>query len=148
MKRRDALLLLAALPATLAAQPSPVTVHVFKNADCGCCGEWVKHLEKAGFRVKVTNVTDTAPVRARVGMPERYGSCHTATIEGYVLEGHVPASDVRRLIQTRPAAVGLAVPGMPVGSPGMEVGDRVDRYDVLLVQRTGDAKVFSRYPNR
>jgi hypothetical protein len=148
MKRRDALLLLATLPATLAAQSTPVGVHVFKNADCGCCGEWVKHLEKAGFRVKVTNVTDTTPVRARVGMPERYGSCHTATVEGYVLEGHVPASDVRRLIETRPAAVGLAVPGMPVGSPGMEVGDRVDRYDVLLVQRTGDAKVFARYPDR
>src|SRR5688572_22313557 len=146
MKRRDALLLLATLPATLAAQPAPVGVYVFKNADCGCCGEWVKHLEKAGFRVKVTNVTDTAPVRARLGMPERYGSCHTATVEGYVLEGHVHASDVRRLIETRPAAVGLAVPGMPVGSPGMEVGNRVDRYDVLLVQRTGDAKVFSRYP--
>ena len=148
MKRRDALVLLALLPATVSAQPSPIAVNVFKNADCGCCGEWVKHLETAGFRVKVTNVTDTAPVRSRLGMPERYGSCHTATVEGYVLEGHVPATDVHRLLKTRPKALGLAVPGMPVGSPGMEVGDRVDRYEVLLVPRIGAASVFARYPNR
>ena len=148
MNRREALLLLAMLPATVSARAVPIAVHVFKNADCGCCGEWVKHLETAGFRVKVTNVTDTAAVRSRLGMPDRYGSCHTATVEGYVLEGHVPATDVRRLIATRPAALGLAVPGMPVGSPGMEVGDRVDRYDVLLVPRIGDASVFARYPNR
>jgi hypothetical protein len=148
MNRREALVLLALLPATASAQRGPIAIHVFKNADCGCCGEWVKHLETAGFRVKVTNVTDTAAVRSRLGMPDRYGSCHTATVEGYVLEGHVPATDVRRLIATRPAALGLAVPGMPVGSPGMEVGDRVDRYDVLLVPRIGDASVFARYPNR
>ncbi len=148
MKRRDALVLLVLLPATVSAKQSPIAVQVFKTADCGCCGEWVKHLEAAGFRVKVTNVTDTAPVRSRLGMPDRYGSCHTATVEGYVLEGHVPAADVRRLIETRPAAIGLAVPGMPVGSPGMEVGDRLDRYDVLLVPRTGEARVFARYPNR
>ena len=147
MKRRQLLGLLAALPATLTAA-APTTIQVFKNPDCGCCSEWVKHLQAAGFSVKVTNVSDTAAVRARLGMPDRYGSCHTATVQGYVLEGHVPAKDVRRLIDSRPAAVGLAVPGMPIGSPGMEVGDRVDRYDVLLVPRIGEATVFSRYPDR
>jgi len=146
MNRRGVLTLLAILPMTAVARNGTPAVHVFKNADCGCCAGWVKHLQSAGFGVKVTNVSDTAPVRARLGMPDRYASCHTATIDGYVLEGHVPASEVRRLIATRPAAIGLAVPGMPVGSPGMEIGDRVDRYEVLLVPRIGNATPFARYP--
>lgn len=150
MKRRKFLACLALMPVApaMAAGPASPPVHVFKNPDCGCCGGWAKHLESAGFAVKVTDVNDTAPVRKRFGMPERYGSCHTATVDGYVIEGHVPAADVRRLLQSRPAAIGLAVPGMPVGSPGMEVGDRVDAYDVLLVDRSGSSVVFSRYASK
>jgi hypothetical protein len=146
MKRRT---VLAAAPLALLpfarAQGAP-SIHVFKNPDCGCCNEWVGHLRREGFAVRVTEVADTAPVRRRLSMPERFGSCHTATVDGYVLEGHVPAADVRRLLTQRPKGVGLAVPGMPVGSPGMEVGDRTDPYEVLLVAPDGNASVFARYP--
>ena len=150
MNRRSVIRLLAALPTLIAgsAVAAGPSVHVFKNPDCGCCSLWVKHLEAAGFGVNVTNVTDTAAMRQRFGMPEKYGGCHTATVEGYVIEGHVPAPDIRRLLAERPAAIGLSVPGMPVGSPGMEVGNRVDAYDVLIVNHAGGATVFSRYPAR
>ena len=148
MKRRDlvfglaVLALVGALPA-LAAAP---TILVYKNPSCGCCGNWVKHLEAEGFTVAVKEVDDTSVVRKRLGLPEEFGACHTATMAGYVLEGHVPADEVKRLLAARPAAIGLAVPGMPVGSPGMEVGNRVDPYDVLLVDRAGRASVFAHYP--
>ena len=150
MKRREMFSALAAatlLPAAW-AKPAPTAVQVFKDPNCGCCGAWVQHLEKAGFRVQVTEVNDTAAARQRLGMPARYGGCHTATVAGYVLEGHVPAAEIRQLLATRPQALGLAVPGMPVGSPGMEMGPRVDPYDVLLVDRQGGAKVFARYPKK
>lgn len=146
MKRRSLLGALAALPlaGSLPAW-SATPIHVFKNPSCGCCLAWIDHLKAAGFAVKVTDTDDTISVRQRLGMPDRFGSCHTATIEGYVLEGHVPASDVKRMLSQRPKALGLAVPGMPVGSPGMEYGDRKDPYDVFLVERNGSATVFASY---
>lgn len=121
-------------------------VHVFKSPYCECCGAWVEHLKAAGFSVKVTEVDDTTAARKRLGMPDMYGSCHTAAVGGYVLEGHVPAEDVKRLLTARPDAEGLAVPGMPVGSPGMEVGTRKDPYQVFLVHKSGRATVFANYP--
>jgi hypothetical protein len=148
MNRRHLLLGLAALP-LIQAVPSLAaasSVVVYKNPSCGCCSGWVEHLRSSGFPVTVRDVADTAPERERLGLPERYGGCHTATVEGYVLEGHVPAADVQRLLATRPDAIGLAVPGMPVGSPGMEVDGRVDPFEVLLVDRHGQASVFARYP--
>ena len=148
MKRRNLVLALAALPlarATRAMSTGPA-IHVYKDPSCGCCGKWVEHLEAAGFSVTVKAVESTSVMRRRLRMPQEYGACHTATINGYVLEGHVPAEEVKRLLATRPAAVGLSVPGMPVGSPGMEVGDREDPYEVLLVDGAGKATVFARYP--
>lgn len=121
-------------------------VEVFKSPTCGCCGAWVDHLRAAGFPVDVTSVDDTRAARQRLGMPDEFGGCHTASVDGYVLEGHVPAAEAKRLLALRPAAVGLAVPGMPVGSPGMEVGTRRDPYQVLLVDRRGRSSVFARYP--
>lgn len=121
-------------------------VDVFKSATCGCCNAWIEHLQKAGFKVTAHNVPDTAAARKRLGMPDTYGSCHSATVAGYVIEGHVPADEIKRLLATRPAAIGLAVPGMPPGSPGMEVGARQDPYDVLLVDKRGRASVFAQYP--
>ncbi len=121
-------------------------VHVYKDPDCGCCNAWVDHLKAAGFGVTVTVTGDTASVRKRLGMPERFGSCHTATLENYVLEGHVPATEIKKLLAMKPQAVGLAVPGMPVGSPGMEYGDRRDPYQVLLIDRKGGERVFASYP--
>lgn len=133
----------SALPA-LAAGSRPL-VEVFKNPSCGCCGAWVDHLKAAGFDVKVTMVDDTSAVRRKYGLPDKFGSCHTAVVAGYVVEGHVPADDVRKLLAMKPEAVGLAVPGMPVGSPGMEMGARKDRYQVLLVDRQGRERVFASY---
>lgn len=103
-------------------------------------------MQAAGFPVKVTLVDDTAVMRRRVGLPERFGSCHTALVGGYVLEGHVPATEVKRLLAQRPDAIGLAVPGMPAGSPGMEVGTRKDPYQVLLIDKRGRDTVFAAYP--
>ena len=121
------------------------TIEVWKDPNCGCCKDWIAHVEQAGFSVKVSQTGNNA-ARARLGMPQRFGSCHTALVQGYVIEGHVPAQDIERLLSQRPQALGLAVPGMPVGSPGMDgpvYGGRRDRYDVLLVLRDGSSRVYS-----
>lgn len=130
------------------AQGSQPLVEVWKSPTCGCCKDWVAHLEAEGFRVKVIEVPNTAPFRAKAGIPEQYGSCHTAKVDGYALEGHVPAREIRRLLGERPKAVGLAVPGMPVGSPGMDgpvYQGRKDPYDVLLVASDGGTRVYQSY---
>ena len=124
--------------APFAAVPA---IEVWKDPNCGCCGEWVKHLEANGFRVKVNDTANTV-ARARLGIPAALGSCHTAEVAGYAIEGHVPAADIKRLLAEKPSAVGLAVPGMPIGSPGMEQGGRRDPYDVLLVAKGGGTRVF------
>ncbi|WP_454731388.1 MULTISPECIES: DUF411 domain-containing protein [Cupriavidus] len=129
------------------AAPAPA-IEVFKTPTCGCCEGWVEHLRANGFAVTVRNVDDTGPYRARAGIPERFGSCHTGMIAGYGIEGHVPAADIRRLLAARPAAAGLAVPGMTVGSPGMEQGSRKDPFDVFLIRRDGAASVFASYNKR
>ncbi len=134
-----------ALPARAAPPRLPV-VEVHKSPTCGCCGAWVEHMQAAGFEVRVHEVENTAVARKRHGMPDKFGSCHTAVVAGYVVEGHVPAAEVKRLLSLRPRAIGLAVPGMPVGSPGMEMGSRVDPYAVLLVDPAGRESVFARYP--
>lgn len=144
LKGATMLAVAVALP-TFAAAPSP-EVQVFKSPYCGCCGAWIDHMRAAGFLVKVTEVADTTAARKRLGMPDRFGSCHTATVQGYVLEGHVPAAEVRRLLSTRPKALGLAVPAMPPGAPGMEAGSRKDPYQVLLVDASGGSTVFASYP--
>jgi len=131
--------------ASSAAQP---LVEVWKSPSCGCCGDWIQHLKASGFQVKVNDVATAVPVRARMGVADRYGSCHTAVVGGYALEGHVPAREIRRLLRDKPAAVGLAVPGMPIGSPGMDgpvYKGRRDPYDVLLLDRSGGAKVYAQY---
>jgi hypothetical protein len=150
MKRRTFLSAVAGLSAVASVPARAATawpaVDVFKSPTCGCCGAWVEHLKASGFDVRVTEVDDTAAARKRLGMPDAFGSCHTATVGGYVLEGHVPAAEVKRLLGAKPKAIGLAVPGMPVGSPGMEVGGRRDPFDVLLVERNGRSTVYARYP--
>lgn len=136
---------LARLGAAL-AKPS-VPLEVWKDPSCGCCKEWVTHMEANGFAVKVHDTGNNA-VRAQLRIDRKYGSCHTAVAGGYAIEGHVPAADVHRLLRDRPKALGLAAPGMPVGSPGMDgevYGGRKDSYEVLLLARDGSASVFSRY---
>lgn len=127
-----------------AANPLP-SVQVFKSPTCGCCGAWVDHLKAAGFAVTVTDVNDTSVARKKHGLPDKFGSCHTAVVAGYVVEGHVPANDIKKLLAMKPVAIGIAVPGMPVGSPGMEMGARKDPYQVLLVDKQGRERVFSSY---
>lgn len=147
---RRALVLAAAAAAVAgvqAQQARPIPVEVWKDAGCGCCKDWVAHLESNGFSVKVHDGGNNA-VRSRLGIDAKYGSCHTAVVAGYALEGHVPAREIHRLLKEKPAALGLAVPGMPVGSPGMDgevYGGRKDTYEVLLLARDGSATVFSRY---
>ena len=128
----------AVAPVGWTAQP---VVEVWKDPNCGCCGEWVKHLEANGFTVKVNNIGNNA-ARARLGIPAALGSCHTAEVSGYAIEGHVPAADIKRLLVEQPSAIGIAVPGMPIGSPGMEQGGRRDSYDVLLVAKGGGTRIF------
>jgi hypothetical protein len=125
------------------AQALPA-VQIYKDPTCGCCAIWVEHLRKAGFTTKVTDVDDMAAIKTKNGVPARVGSCHTALVGGYVVEGHVPAADVQRLLKERPAIVGIGVPGMPIGSPGMEVaGVKPQPYDVLAFDKTGNTRVFA-----
>lgn len=118
---------------------------VHKTPTCGCCGLWVEHMRDAGFKVDVRDTNDLEPIKVTLGVPNGKGSCHTAEIDGYVIEGHVPAEDVRRLLSERPNARGLVLPGMPLGSPGMETPDgRVQAYTVELVAEDGSTSTFRR----
>ncbi len=132
----------------LGASPAKaIPVEVCKDAGCGCCKEWVAHMEANGFKVKVNDGGNDA-ARARLGVGMKHGSCHTALVGGYALEGHVPAREVKRLLAEKPFAIGLAVPGLPVGSPGMDgaaYGGRKDAFEVLLLAKDGSSKVYQRY---
>jgi len=148
--RRALLLAAAVLPFASSAQQAAVPrvlVEVWKDPNCGCCGDWVRHLQDHGFAVKV-NDNGNAAMRAKLDIPPQLGSCHTGLVGGYAVEGHVPASDIRRLLKDRPQAIGLTVPGMPVGSPGMDgpvYGGRRDPYDVLLVLKDGRTRAIASY---
>jgi hypothetical protein len=131
----------------LARAQGQFVVEVWKDSQCGCCHDWIRHVETVGWRVRVHDTGNNA-IRTRLGMPQRLGSCHTARVQGYVIEGHVPVREIQRLLRERPDALGLAVPGMPVGSPGMDgavYGGRRDRYEVLLVLKDGRTRVFQSY---
>jgi hypothetical protein len=124
--------------------PDLPVVTVYKSPTCGCCRAWVEHLQEDGFRVEVVDMNDRSALSSGRGVPRELGSCHTAVVGDYVVEGHVPAADIRRLLEEAPDAAGLAVPGMPIGSPGMEQGDHVQPYDVMLIARDGGQhSVFS-----
>ncbi len=118
-------------------------VVVYKSPACGCCGEWVKHLERSGFDVSVHNVDDVIPIKEANGLPDGLESCHTALVDGYVVEGHVPADLVMRMLRERPAIVGLAVPGMPASAPGMDDPSK-EPYDVLAFDKQGKTTVYAR----
>lgn len=139
-----AIVLTAAAPAlSPAAQPLPA-VEVYKSASCGCCSKWVDHLKANGFEVIVRDVDNPVDYKRRFGVPPEMGSCHTATAGRYFIEGHVPAREIKRLLNERPQARGLSVPAMPMGSPGME-GPRRDPYDVLLIHHDGTYGRYASY---
>ena len=147
-QRRRLLGTLALLPlASLVHAANAPLVEVWKSPTCGCCKDWIAHLQANGFATKVNETGNTA-MRSRMGIDAKYGSCHTALVGGYALEGHVPAREIQRLLKERPVAIGLAVPGMPVGSPGMDgadYGGQKDPYDVLLLRKDGSAVAYQTY---
>ncbi|MDP4547774.1 DUF411 domain-containing protein [Marinobacter sp. MDS2] len=130
--------------AVLAGGAAP-SIHVYKSPTCGCCGDWIDHLEENGFEVTATNSNDMGRIKAEAGLIPGLGSCHTAIVNDYVIEGHVPADDIKRLLSEAPKATGLSVPGMPAGSPGMEMGDRKDHYKVILFNEQGQTRVFAEH---
>lgn len=128
-------------PAEGSAVAGPL-VTVYKSATCACCAEWIEHLEANGFAVEAVDTDDMTPIKVEHGITGVLASCHTAVVDGYVIEGHVPADLIQRLLSERPEVAGLAVPGMPMGSPGME-GPRKDPYDVLIFDETGQTEVYA-----
>jgi hypothetical protein len=124
---------LSALPAFAAGKK----LTVFKSPTCGCCQAWADHMKRASFSVEIVQAEDLSPIKARLGVPQVLEACHTATVDGYVIEGHVPAGDVKQLLRERPKATGLAVPGMPIGSPGMEQGNQREPFKTILFGETG-----------
>jgi hypothetical protein len=139
---RTAVVFLSMIVTPLAAAADLPVIQVWKSPTCGCCSKWVDHLEASGFTVKVTNVTNISPIKQWNSVPPALGSCHTAVVDGYVVEGHVPAEDIFRLLEDRPAVAGIAVPGMPMGSPGME-GPSPQAYQVMSFDKDGAIEKFS-----
>ncbi|WP_282052411.1 DUF411 domain-containing protein [Phaeobacter inhibens] len=153
MNRRSFLLTAAAtLPLATGALATTDTtdatplIEVMKSPSCGCCTGWVGHLITSGFQTEVRNVTDDQlwQMKSRLGITDALASCHTAMVAGYVIEGHVPAQDITRLLAERPDALGLSVPGMPIGSPGMEMGDDTEPFATLLIRPDGNSEIFAR----
>ncbi|PWJ20198.1 DUF411 domain-containing protein [Jannaschia seohaensis] len=137
----------AGLAGRTQAQTQSPRIEVYKSPTCGFCSAWVEHMERAGFLVDARDIDQDAlyALKARSGITPELASCHTAIVDGYVVEGHVPAADVVRLLAERPEAIGLSVPGMPIGSPGMEMGNQRDTFDTLLVRGDGSTEVFERH---
>ena len=143
MKRRKLLFaaLLALTVTSASAGPLPEVV-MHKDPNCGCCGKWAEHLQANGFRVKTVMERDMQSVKTRFGVPERLASCHTAKVGDYIIEGHVPASTIKRLLREKTAVRGLAAPGMPLASPGMDVPGNRDPFDVIAFDRAGKTRVY------
>lgn len=145
MKNVVATLLIGSLAqASWAARATPV-IDVYKSPTCGCCNKWIDHLKANGFGVRSHDTDNVLQHKYRLGVPPSYGSCHTAEVDGYVIEGHVPAREIKRLLKEKPRARGLVVPAMPVGSPGMEADGRKDPYKVFLVNRNGSTRTYVQY---
>ncbi len=135
--------LLAQPPAKGAKPAMPRAMTVYKDPNCGCCTQWVDHVRKAGFVVTVRDTSDMATVKASFGVPSALESCHTAKVGAYAIEGHVPADVIEKLLREQPVARGIAVPGMPMGSPGMEQGGQKDAYDIVLFDKAGKTRVYA-----
>ena len=126
-------------------QTKPIEITVYRSPTCGCCSKWIKHLEENQFNIKDIVSDDMQAIKEKYGVPRNMASCHTAIVDGYVIEGHVPARDIKRLLKIKPKVIGISVPGMPSGTPGMEMGGRKDPYQVISFDKEGKSEVFSRY---
>lgn len=137
-----------ALIALLGSAPvwaqSATTIEIYKSPTCGCCGKWIEHMQKNGFKVETHEVDDIPASRKKLGMPDKLGSCHTSKVGNYVVEGHVPAADIQKLLKEKPKALGLAIPSMPPGVPGMDIPNSPP-YETLLVQTDGTTSVFAKH---
>jgi hypothetical protein len=129
---------------TLSAD-KPIDIVVYRSPTCECCGKWLEHMKKNNFNVKDIVTDDVQAIKKKYGVPEAMASCHTAIVDGYVIEGHVPANDIMKLLKTKPKIVGIAVPGMPSGTPGMEMGDRKDSYNVMSFDKENHYEIFNSY---
>ncbi|MEW6590288.1 MAG: DUF411 domain-containing protein [Pseudomonadota bacterium] len=145
MKNLVASPLVLGLAKAVWATPTTPVIDVYKSPTCGCCNKWIDHLKTNGFTVRSHDTDNVAQHKVRLGVPSGYGACHTAEVNGYVVEGHVPAKEIKRMLKEKPRARGLVVPAMPVGSPGMEAGGRVDPYMVFLVNRDGATRTYAHY---
>ena len=143
--RRPILISIAAAAAFLSTAANATQLTVLKSPYCGCCAKWVEHARAHGFTVKVVEVPDIMAVKGKHGVPMKLASCHTTLVGGYVVEGHVPAADIKKLLAAKPKAKGIAVPGMPMGSPGMEHGDHREPYQTILFTADGRTQVFARH---
>ena len=126
----------------------PIDIVVYRSPTCECCGRWLEHLKKNSFNVKDIVTDDVQAIKNKYGVSEAMASCHTAIVDGYVIEGHVPANDIMKLLKNKPKIVGIAVPGMPSGTPGMEMGDRKDAYNVMSFDKENHYEVFSSYEGK
>lgn len=137
---------LALLPAAACSRPANAAeITVYKSPSCGCCSKWVEKVQASGFAVAIHDMEDVSPIARKAGVPDEARSCHTALVDGYFVEGHVSPADVRKLLKERPQARGIAVPGMPIGSPGMEQGDSKQAYETMIVGSDGAMRVFARH---
>lgn len=125
----------------------PLEITVYRSPTCNCCGKWLEHMAKQGFQVNDMVTEDMDAIKRKFGVPKKLASCHTAVINGYVIEGHVPAGDVKKLLTAKPAVAGIAVPGMVTGTPGMEMGGKKDPFAVLSFDKSGRSATFSDYPS-
>ena len=147
MNRRAVLCTIAAVSVGGAWAAPFVKIAVHKSPSCGCCGDWVRHLEDAGFQVSIVESADLSPLKTKAGVPAALQSCHTAFVGGYIVEGHVPAATISRLLAARPAIRGIAVPGMPIGSPGIDVpGEKSEPFRVMAFGESGAPRVFEDFP--
>ena len=126
----------------------PVDIVVYRSPTCECCGKWIEHLKKNNFNVQEIVTDDVQTIKNKYGVPEAMASCHTAIADGYVIEGHVPANDIMKLLKNKPKIIGIAVPGMPSGAPGMEMGDRKDAYNVMSFDKENRYEIFNSYKGK
>ena len=140
-------ILLAAFSQNLVAEEAgkPLEMTVYRSPTCGCCSKWLEHAKQNGFKINDVISEDMETIKARFGVPEKLASCHTAIIDGHVIEGHVPASDIQKLLQSQSSLTGIAAPGMPMGSPGMEMGGQQDAYKVVSFDKEGKHEVFAEH---
>lgn len=138
---------MAESPKPVTEQSQPLEITVYRSPSCSCCSKWLTHLKQNQFTVKDVVIDDVAVIKQKYGVPAKLASCHTAIVNGYVIEGHVPARDIKKLINSKAKIVGLSVPGMTTGTPGMEMGNRKDPYDVVSFDKAGQTKVFKHYQN-